>query len=509
MNDKAQLEQTLWSAADEMRGSMEPGEYKHIALGLIFLKYISDKFEATYQAFKADSDIDEEDYDEYLAEGVFWVPEKARWTYLAERARQSDIGVKIDEAMDAIEAHNDSLEGTLPKRYGRPEVSALMLGNLIDLFTNKLDFSGTNGKDTLGHVYEYFLGKFAKAEGKAGGEFFTPPSMVNILVKAINPTRGRLYEPCHGTGGFIVSSEELIESRRGQIGDIAVYGQERVNTTWKLAKMNLAIHGIEAHLAWNENGTLLQDAFPDERFDYILANPPFNQDSWGQQFLTDDHRWEFGLPPKGSANFAWLQHIVHHLAENGTAGVVMANGTSTANDGGQGEIRKRMVQGQVVDCIIQLPNQMFIGTQIPACLWIFSKSRAGAEVDGQTVRDRRDEVLFIDARHMGHLQDHTFKVFSEAEVDRITSTYHSWREKGCEFDDEPGFCKAASLEEIEKHAFVLTPGRYVGAAAVEDDGVPFEEKMDDLVAQLSEQMVKSRELDERIRKNMEVLGYEV
>lgn len=502
------LEATLFKAADKMRGAVDPSEYKHVALGLVFLRYLSAAFETKRAELAADPEADPEDPEEYIAHGVFWVPEEARWSELQRNARQPDIGLRIDNAMRAIENEkkNSSLKGVLPKGFAAPHFTKEMLGGLIDLFTNELRLTGARSDfDLLGRVYEYFLGKFAGAEGKSGGEFYTPGSVVGLGVEMIEPTQGRVYDPCCGTGGFFVQSERFIEAHRGRIGDIAIYGQERNQTTLRLAKMNLAIRGIDAHIEWNAEGTLVRDAFPDQRFDYVLANPPFNVSDWSGELLRDDKRWKlFGAPPPGNANFAWLQHIYHHLAPGGVAAIVLANGSMSSQQSGEGDIRTKMAEGDAVDCIVALPSQLFFGTQIPACLWILAKDRSNGVVLGQGLRDRRGEVLFIDARKLGHMVDRTRRELSADEIGRIAGTYHAWRgEKDAgSYADVPGFCKAAALDEMRAHGHVLTPGRYVGAADVEDDEVPFEERFAALKIRLEEQFAKATRLTRDIRMSL-------
>ena len=481
------LEATLFKAADKMRGAVDPAEYKYVALGLIFLRYLSIAFETKHAQLEADPEADENDPEEYIALGVFWVPEEARWSEIQRNAPQPDIGVRIDNAMRAIEneAKNKTLKGVLPKVFAGPQLTREMLAGLVNLFTNELKLTGARGDfDILGRVYEYFLGKFAGAEGKSGGEFYTPGSIVGLAVEMIEPTKGRVYDPCCGTGGFFVQSDRFIEAHRGQLGDIAIYGQERNQTTLRLAKMNLAIRGIDAHLEWNAEGTLVRDAFPDQRFDYALANPPFNVSDWSGEQLRDDKRWKlFGAPPPGNANFAWLQHVYHHLAPAGVAAIVLANGSMSSQQGGEGDIRSKMIVGDAVDCIVSLPPQIFYGTQIPACLWILAKDRSGRIAGDGKSRDRRGEVFFVDARKLGHMVDRTRKEFSSVDIDKITRAYHAWRgNKDVGLDESVlGFCKAASLEEIKGRGYILNPGRYVGTEDVEVDDVSFEERLARLI----------------------------
>ncbi|WP_291511545.1 class I SAM-dependent DNA methyltransferase [Acidithiobacillus sp.] len=501
------FEAELFKAADKLRGNMEPSDYKHVALGLIFLKYISDAFEAKYQALLAEDAQAAEDKDEYLADNVFWVPKEARWSHLQANAKRPEIGTLIDEAMRAIEKDNESLKGVLPKDYARPALNKVMLGELIDLISGiALGEEGSRSKDILGRVYEYFLGQFAGAEGKRGGEFYTPRSVVRVLVEMLEPYSGRVYDPCCGSGGMFVQSEKFVREHGGRIGDIAIYGQESNYTTWRLCKMNLAVRGIDADIRWNNEGSFHKDELRDLKFDTILANPPFNISDWGGERLREDVRWKFGVPPVGNANYAWLQHIYHHLAPNGTAGVVLANGSMSSNQSGEGEIRKAMLDADVVDCMVALPGQLFYSTQIPACLWFLARNKN----PGKGWRDRRGQVLFIDARKLGVLVDRTRRELTDEEIKKIADTYHAWRgEQGAgEYADVAGFCKSASIEEIRKHGYVLTPGRYVGAAQQEDDGEPFEEKMARLSSQWRAQREEAGRLDAAIEANLKELGYE-
>ena len=499
------FEAQLWATADKLRGNMEPSDYKHVALGLIFLKYISDAFEAKRTALLADDLADAEDPEEYLAENVFWVPKEARWSHLQARAKQPTIGKDIDDAMLAIEVSNASLKGVLPKDYARPALNKVMLGELIDLVSGiGMHDAADRSRDILGRVYEYFLGSFAGAEGKRGGEFYTPRSVVRLLVEMLEPYKGRVYDPCCGSGGMFVQSEKFVEEHGGRLGDIAIYGQESNYTTWRLAKMNLAVRGIDADIRWNNEGSFHKDELQDLKADFILANPPFNISDWGGERLREDARWKFGVPPAGNANYAWLQHIHHHLAPNGTAGVVLANGSMSSGQSGEGDIRRAMVEGDVVDCMIALPGQLFYSTQIPACLWFLARNKN----PDNGWRDRRGEVLFIDARKLGHMVDRTRKEFSDKDIARIAGVARAWRgEPGSDtYEDEPGFCKAATLEEIRGHNHVLTPGRYVGAAAAEADDVPFEERFTQLKETLTEQFGEAEELSALIQKSLEEVG---
>lgn len=510
--NEAQLgfEAELFKAADKLRGNMEPSDYKHVALGLIFLKYISDAFEAKYESLLAEDIQAAEDKDEYLAENVFWVPKEARWSHLRASAKLPAIGTLIDDAMRAIEKDNESLKGVLPKDYARPALNKVMLGELIDLISGiALHEESGRSKDILGRVYEYFLSQFAGAEGKRGGEFYTPRSVVRVLVEMLEPYSGRVYDPCCGSGGMFVQSERFVQEHGGRIGDIAIYGQESNYTTWRLAKMNLAVRGIDSDIRWNNEGSFHKDELRELKADFILANPPFNISDWGGERLREDVRWKFGVPPVGNANYAWLQHIVHHLAPFGTAGVVLANGSMSSNQSGEGDIRKAMLEADVVDCMVALPGQLFYSTQIPACLWFLARDKSNGKRRNRTLRDRRGEVLFIDARNMGVLVDRTRRELTDDEIGKIAETYHAWRgEKEADaYVDVPGFCKSASLDDIRKHGHVLTPGRYVGAAAQEEDGEPFEEKMLRLSTLWREQRVEADKLSSKIEVNLKELGY--
>jgi len=500
------IEASLFKAADKLRGNMEPSDYKHVALGLIFLKHISDGFEAKRAALLAEYPEGAEDPDEYLADNIFWVPQEARWSHLQANAKQPTIGRLIDEAMIAIEKVNPSLKGVLPKDYGRPALNAVMLGELIDLISGiALGEGKDKARDLLGRVYEYFLGQFAGSEGKRGGEFYTPRSVVRTMVEMLEPYKGRVYDPCCGSGGMFVQSEKFVEAHGGRLGDIAIYGQESNYTTWRLCKMNLAVRGIDADIRWNSEGTFHKNELPDLRADVILANPPFNISDWGGERLREDARWKYGIPPAGNANFAWLQHILHHLSPTGTAGVVLANGSMSSTQSGEGEMRRAMIEGEVVDCMIALPGQLFYSTQIPACLWFLAKDKSNGIARDRKLRDRRGEVLFIDARKLGFMVDRTRKEFSDADIARIADTYHAWR-LGEGYADVPGFCKSASLEEIRSHGHVLTPGRYVGAEAADEDETPFAERFAGLQEQLEAQFAAAEELTANIRARLAGVG---
>jgi type I restriction enzyme M protein len=529
------FEAKLWAAADALRNNMDAAEYKHVVLGLIFLKYISDAFEARHAELEADrkSGADPEDPDEYRAVSIFWVPPEARWQYLKSMAPQPTIGQLVDDAMTAIERDNPMLKDVLPREYARPGLDKQRLGQIINLISDvALGDSASKSKDTLGRVYEYFLSQFASAEGKKGGQFYTPAHVVRVLVEMLAPYKGRAYDPCCGSGGMFVQSEKFIEAHAGKIGDISIYGQESNYTTWRLAKMNLAIRGIDAQIGHGD--TFHGDKHPDLKADYVLSNPPFNDSDWRGELLRDDKRWIYGVPPAGNANFAWVQHFIHHLAPTGTAGFVLANGSMSSNQSGEGEIRKAIIEADLVDCMVALPGQLFYSTQIPVCLWFLTRDKSRRRVPSTPdddlptfFRDRRGQTLFIDARKLGHLATRVHRELSDEDIARIAETYHRWRieplmgevdagngiiatidpDPSRFYQDIPGFCKSATLEEIRKHGHVLTPGRYVGAEAQEDDGEPFEEKMKRLVEMLREQQKEAARLDAAIAANLKELGY--
>ena len=509
------FEQQLWAAADKMRGHMDPSEYKHVALGLIFLKYISDAFDEKYNKLKEEAGADPEDRDEYLAENIFWVPKSARWNVIQANARSTKIGTIVDEAMTELEKENASLKGILPKDYSRPTLNKEKLGDLVDLMST-ISMKAQGQKDVLGRVYEYFLSRFASAEGKGGGEFYTPQSIVRLLVEMLEPYKGRVYDPCCGSGGMFVQSERFIEEHGGRIGDISIYGQESNPTTWRLCKMNLAIRQIEGNIGPKNADSFHNDLHKDLKADYIIANPPFNISDWGGENLREDMRWKYGTPPAGNANYAWLQHMVHHLAPRGVAGIVLANGSMSSNTSGEGEIRKRLIEEDLVDCMVALPGQLFYSTQIPVCLWFLAKDRSGGSTAKSKLRNRKGEVLFIDARKLGYMVDRThLDLDPDADIKYIVDAYHSWRGEEVDhesfkngYQDISGFCKATKIEEVQEHDYVLTPGRYVGAEEIEDDGISFDEKMKELTQTLAKQMKQSNELDEEIRKQLARVGYE-
>jgi type I restriction enzyme M protein len=507
------LERDLFLAADKLRKNLEPSDYKHVVLGLIFLRHISLAFQARHETLLRDDPAAAEDRDEYIGENIFWVPKEARWSHLQVNAPQPGIGRLIDEAMAAIEAENPTLKGVLPKDYNRPALDKVMIGELINLISGiALHAEGGHARDLLGRVYEYFLGGFAGSEGKRGGEFYTPRSVVRVLVEMLEPfpdpargVQGRVYDPCCGSGGMFVQAERFLEAHGGRIGQLAIYGQESNYTTWRLAKMNLAVRGIDASgITWNNEGSFHKDEWRDKKFDFVLANPPFNISDWGGERLREDARWMFGAPPSGNANYAWLQHIIHHLAPNGTAGVVLANGSMSSGQNGEDSIRRAMVEADVIDCMIALPGQLFYSTQIPACLWFLARNKKNGRF-----RDRRGEVLFIDARKLGTLVDRTRKEFSDADVAKIAGAYHAWRgeKDAVAYEDLPGFCKSATLEEIRSHGYVLTPGRYVGAADIDDDEVPFSERFSVLRDSLLEQFLENRRLSDSIAASLARLDY--
>jgi len=532
------FEDRLWQAAEKLRGNMDAAEYKHVVLGLIFLKYISDAFLEKHAALSADKHADPEDKDEYLAENIPWVPPEARWDYIQKQAKDPKIGTLIDNAMTALERENKAFKGVLPKDYARPALDKRRLGEVIDLIaTIGLGDKESRQRDVLGRVYEYFLGKFAEKEGKGGGEFYTPSSVVNLLVEMLEPYKGRVLDPCCGSGGMFVQALKFVAAHASGNGngtkakrDIAIYGQESNYTTWRLCQMNLAIRGIDGDIQWGDS--FLDDKHKDLKADFILANPPFNMEDWGYSKVKNDARWrrfdsssagaQFSLPPGGerknkdgstytvdggNANFAWILHFLHHLAPHGTAGFVLANGSLTSSTSGEGEVRRAIIEHDLVDCIVAMPGQLFYTTQIPACLWFLTRNKGADKERGY--KARQGKTLFIDARKMGRLIDRTHRELTADEIAEIARTCHAWRgEKDAgKYEDIPGFCKSATLEEIEAHGHVLTPGRYVGAEEIEDDGVPFEEKMAELSAELFEQMAEAQELDNTIRQNLEALGY--
>jgi len=527
------FEQTLWATADKLRGNLDAAEYKHVVLGLIFLKYISDAFAEKHAALQKEKGADPEDRDEYLAENVFWVPPEARWSYIKGRAKDPLIGKLLDNAMIAIERDNPSLKNTLPKDYTRPHLDKQSLGGVIDLIsTVGLGDAESRAKDILGRVYEYFLSQFASAEGKKGGQFYTPRCVVQLLVEMLAPWKGRVFDPCGGSGGMFVQSVEFVNAHAtgngngGKAkGDLSIFGQESNPTTWRLAKMNLAIRGIEGDLGDEPADSFHRDLHKNLKADYILANPPFNMSDWGGDRVRDDERWKFGVPPVGNANYAWVQHFIHHLAPTGVAGFVLANGSMSSNQSGEGEIRQAIIEADLVDCMVALPGQLFYSTQIPVCLWFLARDKSGragsplpavgkSKLDRRArsdapYHDRRGKVLFLDARKMGRMIDRVQRDLTPEDIAKIAGTYHAWRgDKGaCKYEDIAGFCKNASIEEVRGHGHVLTPGRYVGAEEAEDDGEPFEQKMKRLTATLEEQFAESAKLEKAICANLTALSH--
>ena len=504
------FEQKLWAAADKLRNNMDAAEYKHVVLGLIFLKYISDAFVEKYEELKRDPERLPEDKDEYASENIFWVPKKARWDELQNNAKQPKIGVIIDDAMDAIERENASLKGVLPKNYAREALDKQRVGELIDLVsTIGLGDRESRSKDILGRVYEYFLGQFADAEGKKGGQFYTPRSIVQLLVAMIEPFKGRVFDPCCGSGGMFIQSEKFVQVHQGRLDDIHVMGQESNQTTWRLCKMNLAIRHIDSkYVVWNNEGSFLNDAHKDLKADFILANPPFNDSDWKGEQLRGDVRWKFGEPPTGNANFAWVQHFIHHLAPHGIAGFVLANGSMSSNTSNEGQIRKNIIEADLIDCMVALPPQLFYNTMIPACLWFIARDK-----QNNKFRDRRGETLFIDARKLGTMIDRRHRELTQEDIKKISDTYHAWRGELVEgqkvaYSDVAGFCQAVKLEEIRKQGHILTPGRYVGTEKENEDAEVFEEKMKRLTTELTEQMSEGNQLDEQIKIGLERIGYD-
>ncbi len=499
-NNNESIEKQLWKAADKLRKNIDAAEYKHVVLGLIFLKYISDAFEELYAKLKSGKDeyADPEDKDEYKAENVFFVPEIARWSYLQSRAKLPTIGKDVDNAMDAIEKDNPSLKDVLPKVYARGNLDPTSLGGLIDLISNiSIDEAKARSADVLGHVFEYFLGEFALAEGKKGGQFYTPKSVVELLVEMLEPYKGRVFDPCCGSGGMFVQSEKFVLQHQGKVNDISIYGQESNQTTWRLCKMNLAIRGIDSsQVKWNNEGSFLNDAHKDLKADFVIANPPFNDSDWSGDLLRKDGRWQYGVPPAGNANYAWIQHFLYHLSPTGTAGFVMAKGSLTSKSSGEGEIRKAIIEARLVDCIVNLPAKLFLNTQIPACLWFLSRSKANGGY-----RNRRDEILFIDARNMGHLINRRTRELSDEDIQKIASTYHEWRNENGKYEDIKGFCASVHIEKVKELDYVLTPGRYVGLPDEEDD-FDFNERFTTLKAEFETQIKEEAELNKRILENL-------
>ena len=493
------FEEKLWLAADKLRSNMDAAEYKHVVLGLIFLKYVSDSFTEKYKQLKEEGYGDEEDRDEYLAENIFWVPKEARWENIKAHATSTDIGKVIDNAMEAIEKENESLKGVLTKNYSRPELDKTRLGELVTLFTNiEVGSNAAQEKDVLGRVYEYFLGHFASAEGKLGGEFYTPSCVVRTLVEMIEPFEGQIYDPACGSGGMFCQSARFVKEHQGNVNDISIFGQESNPTTWKLAKMNLAIRGLEANLGKHNADSFHDDQHKTLKANFILANPPFNVSDWGGERLRDDIRWKYGVPPVGNANYAWLEHMLHHLnPAGGVAGTVLANGSLSTQSSGEGDIRKNMINADVVECIVSMPSQLFYSVSIPVSLWIMRKGKT---------HNSQGKILFIDARSLGHMVDRRVRELSEEDIQKIASTYQNWRQ-GKEYEDIKGFCKSATLQDVSDQDYILTPGRYVGIAEQEEDSEPFDEKMTRLTTELAGLFEQSNQLQQEIRGKLSAIGY--
>ena len=552
------LDKKLWSAADKLRNNLDAAVYKHVVLGLIFLKYVSDAFDERrdelrehfrnedHDFYIPQDDMSDEEYetlieeelevrDYYIAKNVFWVPPLARWETLKQNNKLSNgdiielpegekyefknVARLIDDANGAIEKENPKLKNILDRTYSQKQLPPEKLGELIDLFSdanfNAKEYKGKplsiNSKDILGHVYEYFLGEFALAEGKKGGQYYTPKSIVKLMVQMLKPFEGRVYDPAMGSGGFFVQSEEFIEEYGGKIGQISVYGQESNPTTWRLAAMNMAIRGIDFDFGKQPADSFTNDQHPDLRADYVMANPPFNVKDWWNEKLADDPRWEYGTPPEGNANFAWLQHMLYHLSPNGSLALLLANGSMSSQTSGEGEIRKNLLENDLVECMVALPGQLFTNTQIPACIWFLTKNKTNGTKtpDGKGKGDRSGKVLFIDAREKGYMKDRVLRDFKPEEIKEIAETLTNWQKGSEDYKDIPGYCKSATLEEIRKNDYVLTPGRYVGAPETEDDGIPFSEKMEKLTARLKSQFKESEALEAKIKENLAGLGYEL
>ncbi len=497
------LEKQLWAAADKLRKNIDAAEYKHVVLGLIFLRYVSDSFEELYEKLKSGAEgyeyADPEDKYEYGAKNVFFVPPEARWSFLRDNAKKAEIGVMVDVALDAIEKENPSLKGVLPRVYAKENLDPASLGALIDLVSGiALNDAKARSADVLGHVFEYFLGEFALAEGKKGGQFYTPLSIVELLVAMLEPFKGRVMDPCCGSGGMFVQSERFVDTHKGMRQDLSIFGQESNQTTWRLCKMNLAIRNIDSsQIKWNNEGSFLNDAHKDIRADYILANPPFNDSDWSGELLRKDARWQYGVPPAGNANFAWLQHFAFHLAPSGQAGIVLAKGALTSKTNGEGEIRKRMIEeGNLIDCIVNLPAKLFLNTQIPAALWFLARDRTNHKF-----RNRSGEILFIDARNMGTLINRRTRILTHEDIKTISDTYHNWRNVGGDYQDVKGFCASVPISEVAAKDYVLTPGRYVGLPDEEDD-FDFAERFASLQKEFMEQLEEEKKLNEAILESV-------
>lgn len=518
--DNSSFEQKLFKAADKLRKNIDAAEYKHVVLGLVFLKYISESFSELYDKLVEDEFSDPEDRDEYIAENVFFVPKDARWNHVHANAKLPSIGQTIDQAMEAIEKENKELKNILPQVYGKANLDTTSLGELIDLISNtELQAENENSKDLFGRVYEYFLGEFANAEGKKGGQFYTPKAIVKLMVEMIEPYKGRVYDPASGSGGMFVMSEKFVTAHGRSVKDITVYGQESNQTTWKLSKMNLAIRNINSKfVVWNTEGSFLKDAHPDLKADFILANPPFNQKDWGIKILQDDGRWKYGTPPNGNANFGWMQHMIYHSSPSGVMATVLSNGSLSSNSSGEGDIRENLVNEGLVECIVALPNQLFYNTGIPACIWILRRNRLQYLDKGEEA-----PILFIDASNLGYMESRIHRNFSDSDDEKkkgefhndgkgdiqiICNTYHSWR-KNEGYEDVKGYCKSANFVEIKKHSYILTPGRYVGIPDEEDDGIPFEDKMANLTITIKNQIKKEAELNKEIATQLSKIGFDL
>jgi len=508
-NTDSTFESALFKSADKLRKNIDAAQYKHIVLGLIFLKYISDSFEELHAKLSEGKGefeyADPEDKDEYMQKNVFWIPKEARWEYLHARSKQPTIGKDIDDAMELLEKENPSLKGILPIVYAKQNLDKASLGQLIDLIGDiALGDEASKSKDILGKVYEYFLGQFALSEGKKGGQFYTPKSIVKLLIEMVEPYKGRVFDPCCGSGGMFVMSDKFIKQHQGKINDISIYGQESNRTTWKLCRMNLAIRNIDGtQVKWNNEGSFLKDLHPDLKADFVIANPPFNDSDWSGELLSEDARWKLGVPPKGNANFAWMQHFLYHLSPKGIAGFVLAKGALTSKTSGEDEIRKNLIKQGLVDCIVNLPTKLFLNTQIPASLWFLSKKKDGYNGD----RNRKNEILFIDARELGHLINRRTREFSEDDISKVAETYHNWRKENGDYEDIAGFCKSAMIEEVKEMDYVLSPGRYVGIPEVEDDFI-FSEKFPELKKEFEEQLKEEKELNKRILENLSKIEYD-
>lgn len=547
------LEKKLWNAADKLRSTLDAAQYKHAVLGLVFIKYVSDAFKirqdeliAAFNHSASDYFLDPDDFggadsqeyreelaaeleqrDYYLETNTFWVPTQARWSFLQDNNKAviggaelpignnktikiNSVGHLIDNALDAIEVANPKLKGVLNKQYTRLQIDQVKLAELIDLIaTIPFVHASLNSKDILGHVYEYMLGQFALAEGKKGGQFYTPKSIVSLMVQMMEPFKGRVYDPAMGSGGFFVQSEHFIHAHQGKIGDVSIYGQEYNHTTWQLASMNMAIRGIDFNFGKEPANTYTNDQHPDLRADFVMANPPFNMKEWDVGVSDDDPRWAYGKPPSGNANFAWLQHMLYHTAPNGSVGLLLANGSMSSNTNNEGAIRKALIEQDLVECMVALPGQLFTNTQIPACIWFLTKNKnARVSASGRQLSDRRGKILFIDARNLGYMKDRVLRDFTQADLDQVTATFHNWQQAN-NYQDSAGFCASVDLACITKHDFVLTPGRYVGAEDVADDGELFVDKMARLTAQLKTQFAESERLEAQIKQNLKGLGYEI